>query len=559
MAKTQILLPLAKQVHWEELRYAIRSWEEHIGELELFTVGPAQPDFLKNKHPHLMVSPTRTTRWASITNALIAASKDPRLADEFVYMNDDIYLLGSYDPDLAFYQGTLEEKIESFGDARYDSYRMSIQATLSTLQQVTGRKTFLNFETHTPLVLKKSQLVEAAKLAEASSVPLQLRSLAVNLSTPKVMWVGLESDVKVRESGPVIDSWPHLILSSQDSVFDRVRGLLEERFPKPAKAELPTFEGPSWSDLGGSLVKPELPEEWLTHPGMRPYNPSLAWLKGKLYMSVRYAFFWHPGIELSEEQEAEVVLRKKSVGKYGVSHTLLCELEPDSLELRSWKKLESKGFPDFHANDSLEDVRLFEDSGKLFGIGVFLHEGTENHEQAIARLAPSTGTFTWLQNLGKPAGRTEKNWSPVEGSPGRFQYSPTQVWEGELTGATYKGKVHGGTQLLKLEDGSHISLVHSFVSRKVEGALRPERHYVHYFARWVEGKLVELSEAFSFGWEKPIEFASGLAWSDSGREELLVSYGIGDSSFGLGRISLVDALATLKPYDPSEERQVVKW
>lgn len=557
--KVQILLPLAKQIHWDELRYAIRSWEKQLGsKLEIFTVGEVQPNFLKNRHPHLMASPSKINRWASIAEALVKASEDPRLADEFILMNDDFYLMGSYDTDANFYEGSLADKIGSLNQSGYNSYRESLKATEDILRKLTGKETLLNFETHTPMVLTATELQAAAFVASNSSTPLQMRSLAANLSGPSRVWVELESDVKVRDSGPVLNEWPHLLLSSQDNLFDRVEPLLKKAFPEPAKVELASFEGDHWADLGGTTWRPELPEEWFSHPGMKPFNPSLIWFKGALLMSVRYSFFWHPGLELTPEEEAEVILTKKTAGKYGVSHTILCELDPAFESVVWWKQLEPKKFPDFHANKSLEDVRLFEDGGSLYGIGVFLHQGTENHEQAVARISPKAGTFTWRSNLGKPNGHTEKNWSPIEGESGKFQYSPTETWAGVIDGEPYKGSIHGGTQLLKLEDGSHLSVVHNFVKRQDETMIRPERHYVHYLARWVDGVLVELSDGFVFEWEKPIEFASGLTWADSSKEAIVVSYGVGDSDLGLASISLFKALDSLKPYNPKEERQVVK-
>lgn len=274
-------------------------------------------------------------------------------------------------------------------------------------------------------------------------------------------------------------------------------------------------------------------------------------------MSLRYSFFWKPGVD-----DSGLLLDGKTTnGKYGVSYIVLAELNADTYEVKQWKQLELVGAPESHANLGLEDVRLFEDGGKLFGIGVFLHkDGTPNgnHQQAIVRIAYQTGKAHFVQLLERtPEEFVEKNWSPVEGKPDTFLYSATQKWElGKVSGPRYSGEIHGGSQLLRRPDtDGYFAVVHNFVSRKNSVSGRKERHYVHYWAFFdAELKMTGLSEPWIFEWKKPIEFVSGLAWAQGPQLEAIVSYGVGDSDAELAVMPWEAIAAQEKPY--SEERVV---
>jgi len=298
------------------------------------------------------------------------------------------------------------------------------------------------------------------------------------------------------------------------------------------------FEGDTVAKYGGEHLDIRWPDEWKTRPGWRPYNPSVAWHKGRLYCSVRYSFFAFPGIDIT----GQVLV---SSNYYGRSETILAELDPDTLQVKSWQILEYRHWSGSR-NSGLEDIRIWSDGDHLYGIGVFLHLDESNHSQAIIRIDPAKGTATLETVI--PSPRVEKNWLPIEGRD-LFAYSPTQLVDraGNVTGEPYAGKIHGGTQLLEFDDG-YLSLVHYFTNRRYRNpglrGRRVGRHYVHYWAKWDHEKITHLSRPFVFNPTAGIEFASGLTrWND----KLLVSWGWGD--YDLTCTTVDPTTIQLEPFD----------
>jgi len=302
------------------------------------------------------------------------------------------------------------------------------------------------------------------------------------------------------------------------------------------------FEGDTAARYDGRTVDIRWPEEWKTRPGWRPYNPSLAWHDGHLYVSVRYSFFAFPGIDTT----GQVLV---SSNYYGRSETLLAELNPTTMQIIRWSKLEYLDW-EGSRNTALEDVRLYSEGGHLYGIGVFLTLDGSPHAQAIIDIDPDGWTARLIDVL--PGERVEKNWSPIEGRTG-FAYSPTQhvTRGGTITGTPYTGPIHGGTQLIEHGDG-YLSVVHSFETRPYRRpnhrGNRRGRHYYHYWAFWDRDiRITHLSSPFVFAGESAIEFAAGLTRHG---DRLLVSFGWGDWDLTVMSFDPITVDAALEPWSP---------
>jgi len=309
------------------------------------------------------------------------------------------------------------------------------------------------------------------------------------------------------------------------------------------------FEGDTVDVYGAEHCDIRWPDEWKTREGWRPYNPSLAWVNGRLFCSIRYSFFAFPGIDTT----GQVLV---SSNYYGRSETLLAELDPDTLQVVDWRRLEYLNWSGSR-NTALEDVRLYVVDGTLYGIGVYLPLDDAPYAQAVIRIDPAASTATLVDVL--PARRVEKNWSPVEGRS-EFIYSPTETvdYTGTVAGDPYKGAIHGGTQLIEFEDG-YLSLVHHSVSRplRTRGVRNRgrERHYVHHWALWNRDlRLTHLTAPFVFKWEAGIEFASGLVRHN---DRLLISWGWGDWDLTITAADPNQIGKRLKPY-PNERDFLIR-
>jgi len=191
----------------------------------------------------------------------------------------------------------------------------------------------------------------------------------------------------------------------------------------------------------------------------------------------------------------------------------------------------------------IEDVRLFWRSDGIHGIGVVLtplKDGDYRANQAEILIDYEKGTYTMVQDFGRPFGHSEKNWSPPE-KPARlfdFIYSPTQiVLDGQIIGPENDLFIHNGTPLLEYQDG-YISLAH------VVTGVKRLRTYVTVAVKWDKaGHAQEISQFFHFniGWreklQERIEFVSGLIWTDKENGELLAGIGVKDELVGFARLS----------------------
>lgn len=220
----------------------------------------------------------------------------------------------------------------------------------------------------------------------------------------------------------------------------------------------------------------------------------------------------------------------------------LAILDEDNLTLSGLKEIkpaaEYTGF-----QWGIEDVRLYWREDGLHGVGVIIpiQDGNKYKlRQAEILIDYEAGTYTLIQDLGRPFGHAEKNWSPSEHPNPYFDfvYSPTQiVKDGQVIGEDNDLFIHNGTPLIEYEDG-YISIAHSVTS------VLGERTYAQIALKWSsEGRLLEHSQFFHFnvGWreglKETIEFASGLLWS-KGKEgqELLIGLGVKDELLGLCRV-----------------------
>lgn len=259
------------------------------------------------------------------------------------------------------------------------------------------------------------------------------------------------------------------------------------------------------------------------------YNPGMARdPDGRLFISVRSC----------------ITNRKKY---NGIQHPLGYEnflhvgiLKENSLEIEGLKLVvPDKEYDGFQWG--IEDVRLFWREDGLHGVGVILPlEGDKiKLRQAEILIDYEAGTYSLVKDLGRPFGHAEKNWMPSEHPNPHFDfvYSPTQiVKDGKVIGEPNDLFIHNGTPLIHYE-GGYISIAHAVTS------VKGERTYAQLALLFDErGKLTHHSQFFHFnvGWreklQETIEFASGLVWSETEQDTLIVGLGVKDELLGIAKI-----------------------
>jgi hypothetical protein len=148
---TSIMIPLGIGSHWDntELRYCLRSVEKHLtGYGDVFIIG-AKPEWLRNVI-HIPFdegfSPQSYEKDRNIYNKIMAAIADNRVSDDFLFMNDDHFLLQNYEAGKFPYycQGWLSEFMT------VTEYKHTVR---NTTEAFPGH--LLYFDTHCPVVYNK--------------------------------------------------------------------------------------------------------------------------------------------------------------------------------------------------------------------------------------------------------------------------------------------------------------------------------------------------------------------------------------------------------------------
>jgi predicted GH43/DUF377 family glycosyl hydrolase len=263
------------------------------------------------------------------------------------------------------------------------------------------------------------------------------------------------------------------------------------------------------------------------------YNPSICWYKGKLMISIRSSTWTR-----DEHGNRAIMLDKLH------TDVILGELDPKTLKAKNLHKLEYAGkVHPFIKDIGMEDVRLFVRDGELHAIGVCMSAIDRNGQSVhLAHAIVKGNQLVFKELLTKPwPDRIEKNWTPPEEPTEAFDYiySPTQTLkDGVLTGEPeYHGRVHGGSQAIKWEDG-YLSFVHKIhrMSHDWDGFTQ----YVNYAMKYDKNGIAkEISQGFMLFGDNQVEFISGLVLND---DKFLVSLGVGDK------------MAVLATIDPKELR-----
>lgn len=155
-----IVYPLGTGSLWgnnKELRYSLRSIEKFlIGFHNVFIVGEC-PEWLQSVIHIPCRDVNGVNKEKNIFDKIMAACRDPRLSDDFFFMNDDHFLLHAIQASAFpyYYHGSLREKAESVEDVYYG-------CTLTNTIKVLRARNLprLHFDVHMPIVYNKYSFMD---------------------------------------------------------------------------------------------------------------------------------------------------------------------------------------------------------------------------------------------------------------------------------------------------------------------------------------------------------------------------------------------------------------
>jgi predicted GH43/DUF377 family glycosyl hydrolase len=209
-----------------------------------------------------------------------------------------------------------------------------------------------------------------------------------------------------------------------------------------------------------------------------------------------------------------------------------------------------------------EDARLYwRDTGWEFSATVYERDTIPYPRMARFKLENYKATILnfYVVSSNKPFQQVEKNWMPTNIATDKFNYiySQTSIFSNERGIVEVRSvpelekSLRGGTQLVLLDSGDYLAVVHETVDNYVEKyssrifgvRLVNFRKYFHRFARYTsDGVLSGVSDRFKFD-DADIEFAAGLVVQD---QDLVISYGRKDIVSMLAKIKLSKVLEMIK-------------
>lgn len=246
-------------------------------------------------------------------------------------------------------------------------------------------------------------------------------------------------------------------------------------------------------------------------------------------------------------------------------------LNPSTLTLSKIKEVDlTQAYKNFHVDlfRGIEDGRLYHD-GNTLRISATIWESGKIPVARICSLPldMSSGNPVGgdIEMFDSPVNEdtVEKNWMPVHRTSlyndkdiaFDYIYNSGQTFTIETkelneVGGPIPPRVRGGGQLIGLENGTMLGIIHQCVSaeyiRFANLTQEPlfRRRYVHRFMQYNEqGQILKTTDMFNFI-NKSIEFAGGLSTYN---DKILVSFGALDSSSHVASIPLKKILSALRP------------
>lgn len=214
----------------EELRYSLRSLAANLPHERVWIAGH-RPSWVSDTVGHIPASQMRS-RFQNSTGNMRAACEHPEVAEEFVYFNDDFFVMDPVDSVPVMYRGTVDEVTAI---TRSSLYRRGGQATalLMTRMGLADDGPLLSYEVHAPMTITKARMLEV--LDKGAGLPvLHKRTLYGNY------WrLGGEqiTDVKVHGREDPGPDGPFVSTSDDAFAHGLIGDLIRDTFPDPCRYE----------------------------------------------------------------------------------------------------------------------------------------------------------------------------------------------------------------------------------------------------------------------------------------------------------------------------------
>ena len=219
----------------EELRYSIRSVVKNLPEGRVWLVG-YKPDWYVGDFIPLE---DKSTKFNNIRLALFEAAMHPEISEDFVLMNDDMFIVEPVNELKTYNGGYLSDKIARYRKINPTStYLILLKKTFQQLKQM-GITNPIDYDIHVPMIFNKTKLLDISYL---QFQPMSLYGNIYQIASDTI------TDVKVYASDSNMSALSYKeinypFISTEDKSFDLVKKeILGDMFPEPTKYECPRQE-----------------------------------------------------------------------------------------------------------------------------------------------------------------------------------------------------------------------------------------------------------------------------------------------------------------------------
>lgn len=159
--KTQnldIVYCLKSRLNNEELRYSLRSLR-NLPHRNVWIFGGMPPNWVKGVH-YVPVENNAPNKWGNTRKMLETACNTKELSANFIWFNDDFYVLApTYDLQYHYDRTLHERALETFNPnaKRLSRYGTNLELVSQELEE-NGKKT-RNFELHCPIIYNKKKML----------------------------------------------------------------------------------------------------------------------------------------------------------------------------------------------------------------------------------------------------------------------------------------------------------------------------------------------------------------------------------------------------------------
>lgn len=228
-----ILYPVKEHENNYELRYSLRTLV-NVPHDKVFMAG-YKPTWVTDDVIHIAIDQDNNeNKYIKSLRNLIAACEDPRLSEEFILMNDDMFILmpTKYIPTLQM--GLLVKMADRYYRRYQNSpYTQGLLRVLKYLQSQ-GIEDPLSYELHVPMVFNKKKLLETLRICEELE-GFGKRTLYGNLNA-----IGGDyfEDVKyTNQLRPIYNDMPFVSTDEGSFAYHPIGRFIREKFSEPGKYE----------------------------------------------------------------------------------------------------------------------------------------------------------------------------------------------------------------------------------------------------------------------------------------------------------------------------------